>query len=352
MKRNVRFAVFGMGKMGSRMLRYAVNHGGELVAAFTRSSHLGEDAGTVAELAPLGVPIEAFGSAPQRLAEMKPDICLVAARGTMAGQMEIFRVCAENGCNVLTIGENCQWPWTEAPELAKEADALAKRYGVTFSASGCPEVPWGALAATMAACCARVDRIRVEANLNLEFYGKGVLPLYPEHGINITMEEFQQKFAAVEPITQVDGHWPCLPGDQNGWLCACMGLTPVRQTAWHEPITYHAPVWSQNLEAEIPAGRLLGMNMIVSTETKEGITIEFAMAGKVFSPEDTENYVLQVYGEPDYRVVVEQPVSPIFTAATPVNRIPDIINAEPGFITAESLPAIHYLVKPMHEYIK
>ncbi|MBE6991916.1 MAG: hypothetical protein E7430_04980 [Ruminococcaceae bacterium] len=352
MERKVRFAIFGPGTMGAKMTEYAIAHGAEAVAAFTRNSNLGKDLGEVIGTAPLGVEVKSFSDASEILAQTKPDICLVATVGTCELLMETFEICAKAGCDVMTIGEQMLWPWTEAPDLTAQVDELAKKYGVTISASGCAEVPWGTVIAAMAAGSAYVERIRVEANLNLEDYGKGVLPLYPDHGIGFTMEEFETKVAAFEPTTDENGHWPCLPGDQNGWLCRYMGLTPVSQSAYHEPLTYHEDVYSQNMEAVIPAGNLLGMNKVVSTVTEESITVEYAMAGKVFSPEDKDRYVITIYGQPQQNIIIEQPSSPHFTAATPVNRIPDVLNAKPGFVTTDMLPRGMYLARPMNEYVE
>lgn len=352
MQRKVRFAIFGPGTMGARMTRYAIAHGALPVAAFTRSSNLGRDLGEVIGTDALGVTVESFSRAAEILARTKPDICLVATVGSCKLLMDTFEICAKAGCDVLTIGEQMLWPWTEAPELTAQVDAMAKEYGVTISASGCPEVPWGTVIAAMAAGSAHIERIRVDANLNLEDYGKGVLPLYPDHGIGFTMEEFETKVAANEPVTDENGHPPCLPGDQNGWLCRYMGLTPVSQSAYHEPLTYHEDVYSKNMEAVIPAGSLLGMNKVVSTVTREGITVEYAMAGKVFSPEDKDRYVITIYGQPRQNIIIEKPSSPDYTAATPVNRIPDVINAEPGFVTTDMLPRGRYLARPMNEYVE
>ena len=39
------------------------------------------------------------------------------------------------------------------------------------------------------------------------------------------------------------------------------------------------------------------------------------------------------------------------TCATTVNRIPDVINAEPGFVTAEKLEAPYYRTLSLENYL-
>ena len=56
-------------------------------------------------------------------------------------------------------------------------------------------------------------------------------------------------------------------------------------------------------------------------------------------------------GEPDTTLVVNRPATVELTCATLINRIPMLIDAEPGYITTEKMPVNHYLVKPMNEYV-
>ena len=44
-----------------------------------------------------------------------------------------------------------------------------------------------------------------------------------------------------------------------------------------------------------------------------------------------------IFGEPDTRFVVSEPDTVRLTCATVVNRIPDVINAEPGFIPTSKM---------------
>lgn len=365
MDRKIRIAQWGVGKMGKIMVRYAVQHGGEMVAGLVHSAKDASlDLGTVCGIEPLGVLTQTSDNALEILKETRPDIVLIATRGSMQDLREPLLTCAAAKVNALTIGEQALWPWTEAPEITREIDEAFKAAGVTCSASGCPEVAWGSLASTLAGSCARIDRILVTGNLNLEDYGKLEF-LYTNHGVGLTVEEFEKKFCAYDGMTveeinaaaaasgePIQGDYlPCYPGDQNGWLCAYMGLHITRQYAKNIPYVYDKDVYSANLEKTIPAGNVLGASKIVVSETEEGVTVEFGLAGRVYTPEDKDRYAISIFGEPNTTIIMDTPDTPVFTCATPVNRIPDVMNARPGFVTTEEFPRNMYRSRPLNEYV-
>ena len=92
----------------------------------------------------------------------------------------------------------------------------------------------------------------------------------------------------------------------------------------------------------IKAGDATGMSAVVTTKTKEGITIESECIGKVYAPDEFDKNVWTVEGEPTTTITVEKPATVELTCATVVNRIPDVIKAEPGYITTEKLGDLQF----------
>ena len=102
----------------------------------------------------------------------------------------------------------------------------------------------------------------------------------------------------------------------------------------------------------VKAGDATGMSAVVTTTTKEGITIESECIGKVYSKEDYDKNEWSIYGEPNTSIVVARPSTVELTCASIVNRIPDVINSTPGDVTTEKFGELNYRVKPLTEYVK
>ena len=84
------------------------------------------------------------------------------------------------------------------------------------------------------------------------------------------------------------------------------------------------------------------MNAVVTTKTKEGITIETECIGKVFAPEEFDINQWSIEGEPNMTFVMERPATVEMTCACVVNRLPDVIAAPAGFVTSEKMPDLEY----------
>ena len=138
----------------------------------------------------------------------------------------------------------------------------------------------------------------------------------------------------------------------NGWLASKLGLTVISQSQKCVPQTHTEDINSSTLGMVVEKGKATGMSAVVTTETKEGITIESECIGKIYADTDFDKNEWTVEGEPTTTIVVNRPNTVELTCATVVNRIPDLINCEPGFITTEKMDELKYRVKPLNEYKK
>ena len=138
----------------------------------------------------------------------------------------------------------------------------------------------------------------------------------------------------------------------NGWLAEKLNLTVKSQSQKCVPQTYHEDLFSTTLNMNIKAGDATGMSAVVTTETEEGITIESECIGKVYGPDEFDKNEWSVIGEPDTTIVVNRPSTVELTCATIVNRLPDVINAEPGYVTTDRMDELKYRVKPLNEYVR
>ena len=115
MDRRIKVAQYGCGKMSLYLMRYVLEKGGELVAAFDLNpSLIGKDIGEHLGIKELGIKISHVNDADAVLKETKPDVCIIATRSTMAELKDAFSVCAKNGINAISTCEEALYPWNSS----------------------------------------------------------------------------------------------------------------------------------------------------------------------------------------------------------------------------------------------
>ena len=358
MERKVRVAQYGCGKMSKFLMRYSLEKGAEIVAAFDMNPKLvGKDIGTVTGGGKKGVAISSAADAPKILAALKPDVCIIATRSTVAELKDAFTACAKAGVNAITTCEEALYPWNSSSELTKELDALAKKGKCTFCGSGYPDLYWGTLITTLAGSSAKITKIKGSSSYNVEDYG---IALAEGHGAGFSIADFKKKIGnynslssdKIKALVEKGEYIPSYMWNQNGWLCSRLGLTVISQTQKCIAQTHKEDLHSSTLGMTIKAGDATGMSAVVTTKTAEGITLETECIGKVYAPDEFDRNEWTLYGEPDITLVVNRPATVELTCATIVNRIPQLIDSKSGYVSTDRLPNNEYMVKPMHFYVK
>ena len=351
MEKRLRIAQYGCGKMSVYLMRYVLEKGAELIAAFDVNPELiGKDIGEIMGTGFFGIRISDAKEADGLLRELKPDVCIIATRSTMIDVREAFTVCAGN-C------EESLYPWNSSHQITEELDKLAKANNCTLCGSGYPDMYWGSLITTLAGSIHTLKKIKGSSSYNVEDYG---IALAKGHGAGLSIEEFKKQIGNYNGLSYeetkrliADGVIePSYMWNQNGWLCSQLGLHIVSQTQECIPITHKEDLKSNTLGMTIKAGNATGMSAVVTTETEEGITLETQCLGYVYAPEDMDRNEWTLEGEPDTTLVVNRPATVELTCATLTNRIPMLIDSPAGYVTTEKMPTNYYLVKPMHEYVK
>lgn len=353
----LRIAQYGCGKMAKYTMRYVYEKGGEIVAAFDVNPEIiGKDIGEIMGGPAKGVKVRDAAEADAVLASLKPDACIITTMSLMRDIRDALLVCAKNGVNAITTNEEAIFPMNSSPSLTREVDALAKKTGCTISGSGYQDVFWGNLIATLAGAMHKINTIRGSSSYNVEDYG---IALAKAHGTGLNLADFEKEIAAADNISPAErqklidqGEFlPSYMWNVNGWLAERLGLTVKSQVQKCVPQTYDKELHSETLGMTIPAGHATGMSAVVTTETEEGVTLETECVGKVYAPEEFDRNDWTLYGEPDTQVVINRPATVELTCATIVNRIPDLINAAPGYMTTDLMPVNSYRVKPLEAYL-
>ena len=340
---------YGCGKMSIYTMKYVLDNGGKIVGAVDINPDvIGKDIGDIIGIEKQGVIVCDVKDAEELLAKLKPDAAIVTTMSLLSDLEESLLTCAKCGVNAITTCEEAFYPMNSNPKLTNKIDALAKENNCTITGSGYQDAFWGNLITTLAGASHNITKITGSSSYNVEDYG---IALAEAHGAGLTKEEFEEKIASADNISEEERNelinkgefMPSYMWNVNGWLCDKLGLTPISQTQKCVPQFHNEDIKSSTLGMTVKVGMATGMSAVVTTETKEGITLETECIGKVYSKDDFDKNIWTVSGDVDTTLVIERPATVELTCASIVNRIPDLINAEPGFVPTSRMGELKYL---------
>ena len=331
----IRFIQYGCGKMSSYTVEYAKECKMELVGAVDINPDIvGKDF--------YGVKVTHADNFEELLKSVKPDIVVVETMSLLSDLDEVLTICASNGVNAITTCEEAFYPSVSNPVLTEKLDKLAKENGCTITGTGYQDAFWGNLVTTLAGATHGITKIKGSSSYNVEDYG---IALAEVHGAGLTLEEFDEKIASADKISKEERdelinsgkYTPSYMWNVVPWIADKMGLHLTDMTQVCVPLTHSEDIDSSTLGMTVKAGNATGMSAIVTGKTEEGIIIEAECIGKVYAPGEVDKNDWTVEGEPTTRFVVSEPDTVRLTCATIVNRIPDVIKAESGFVPTSKM---------------
>ena len=346
--KGLRIFQIGCGKMAKYTMRYVYERGGSIVGAVDIDENIiGKDIGDIIEGEKKGVVVNNISSLEEMFGSLKPDAAIVTTMSLMSDLEDVLKICAKCGINAITTCEEAFYPMNSSPKITKELDELAKANNCTITGSGYQDVFWGNLIYTLAGATHKISKIKGSSSYNVEDYG---IALAKAHGAGLTLDEFERDVASVDNISEEERNLLIAKGEflpsymwnTNGWLCDKFGLTVVSQSQKCVPIVATEDIYSETLGETIKVGMATGMSAVVTTETKEGIVIESECIGKVYGADDCDKNEWTIMGEPDTTVVITRPCTVELTCASIVNRIPDLIKANAGYVPTSRMGELKY----------
>ena len=322
MERKIRVVQYGCGKMSKYTMRYCFEKGAEVVGAIDVNPNIiGHDIGEIIGSENKGVLISPKENAKEVLLALKPDVCIITTMSLLKDCEEALVLCASLGINAITTCEEAFYSANSNPNLYKKINELAKQNECTIAGSGYQDIYWGELISVLAASTHKINKIIGESWYNVEDYG---IALAKAHGAGLTLEEFEKEVAASDNISDTDrqniinsgNYQPSYMWNVNGWLASKLGLTVISQTQKCIPETYQEDIHSDTLNMDIKKGMATGMSAVVTTLTKEGITLETKCVGKVYAKTEFDKNEWTIVGEPNTTLVINKPSTVELTCAT------------------------------------
>jgi 4-hydroxy-tetrahydrodipicolinate reductase len=301
--------------MGREVLKAVRARPGLVLGGVADPAFVGRDAGDVADLGPIGVPVVA--TAAEALAGV--DVALVLSGSGVAEMLPIIEAAAAAGADLVSTAEDLSYARFGSPGLATDIDARARAAGITVVGTGVnPGFVMDRLPLTLAAACVRVDRVKISRVVDA---AKRRGPLRAKVGAGLTADEFRAGVAAGRL-----GHRG-LPES-----CALVGLglrfslDDVRTTI--EPV----------LEPRegIAPGRVAGLRQTAAGISGGNEVVRLDLEMSVAAPDPNDRIVID--GDPPLDLVIRGGThGDRGTVGAVLSAIPAVIAASPGLKTVLDL---------------
>jgi len=339
----IKAIVYGVGAMGRIMTKLMVEKGVVIVGAVGHVSNVGRDLGEVAGLGyPLNVKIR--NDADAVLSEQKADIAIVAVATEIEEMYPHLKKCLENRLNVITIADESTYPWAFSPEVTAKLDKLAREHGVTLSGTGYQDGFMVNLLSVLTGASHTIESITGKFKFNVDDYGPEFADYYL---VGRTREEFDTWLKEEGfPLNVLIGHLACPIAD--------LGLTVKKIEQRAEPVIADVDIEARSLGKLVKKGQVIGRVEIVEIETEQGIKLQGEMTVKVYQPDELSRGDVtewHIKGVPELHIDFGKVPTRMVACIQAVNRIPDVINAEAGYIPVNKLPKLKYRDYPLHFYL-
>lgn len=327
----MRVLMYGIGSMGSTMARMLLERGATIVGAVAASQEKnGKDVGDLVGLdTQLGARV--YTDADEALA-LQPDLVVMSIASYMEDMYEPMQRCIRAGANVISLAEELLYSWNTSPKETAELDALAKEHGVRVLCTGHQDGYWVSLVSVLMGTCFKVDEVLGQCTWNVDDFGA---ELAQDQQVGTSPESFEE-------WASTSGRPPTFGRTSLQVLAAMAGLEVVDSTTSSRPDIAEAPVHCKALDSEIPAGKVIGFTDVDVVTTREGIRLRLEMTGKVYVEGETDSNAWEVRGEPTVRILSDHLATSYTTCGTLLNRIPQLLAADPGYLTIDTLPQLRY----------
>ena len=317
-----RVIIYGPGFYGKHLVRLAHRKGWPIVAAFNRAGDkVGKDLGRVAEMdEDIGVTVQDCDKA--NFSKLEADVAFVIINDRLEDCREAHNRLLSAGINVITHSSEAYLPYSINKELADELDQLAKRNNVTFTGTGIWDMSRIWTGILLGGSCAEINGLYHKTLSDLS--RASVTIMKQAFGVGLSRQEFEEQ--VVNQPGRIGGLYKIIPLQ----VLTALGYSTRDVTEKREPIILDEPIYCKPMEKEIPAGHCIGMRIISTVKTVEGVTGEADMEVRFLKPGELEVMQWTVDGTPESAITTHREDSVLASAVCMFNRAKDVIAAPPG----------------------
>jgi 4-hydroxy-tetrahydrodipicolinate reductase len=321
--------VVGVGSTGTAVVRLALKKGMEIVGAFSRRQHLGEDIGELVGMGKVGVSIS---SELGNISNTHADVAVYTTVSTLENLYPQILPAIKAGINVISTADELGFPWIYPK--AKEIDEAAKKYNVTVFGTGAnPGFLTDVVPIVLTSGCQKVTKITVKRVTDFSPYG-GIVA--EQFGIGLSKEDWNEARKEGKVLGQF-----ILPGLIK-YIADCIGLELDEVKEEFEAVIARVPRVGQYCKVE--KGNVAGISQF-AYGIKKGQKIIILEMNATIQPEaekvETGNF-WAIEGEPSIfaaaKILPVNKESLLVTSARVINSIPGVIKAKPGLMTQKDLP--------------
>jgi hypothetical protein len=181
-----RVTLVGLGAIGKEVLKALLGKQSVRVVAVVDPAWAGHDAGVLAEVGPLGLPVEA---GLEEALQIPTDVAVVLTTSGTADMLWVVELAASRGVHIVSSCEDLAFAELATPELAARIDTVARTGGITVLGTGVnPGFVMDRLPLALAGACVSVRRVTVERVVDA---AKRRGPLRAKVGAGLTVAEFE-----------------------------------------------------------------------------------------------------------------------------------------------------------------
>lgn len=325
-----RVAVVGLGHQGSGIARLLLEAGDDLVGAVDVGEKVGRPIRSLvradrANDEPVRGSLQELVDTSGRI-----DLAILSAAVDVDVLLDQARFLLDRGINVLTLHQDLFEP---ADGWSAELDRRGRATGASMLATGVQDTWWVHMPTVVAGSTRNIRSVAVTSCVDVNTLSAAVAR---EHvGVGLTGAELAGFAAAMNAAPPVLGA-PLREAARR------MGLAPLELSRTITPVTADHPVRWAAAGHELAPGTVIGMHEAVRFTTDRGITFEGAIRTVILEDGELPTDTLDVDGDPSLHLEYRPFPGEFVTNTSVVNRVPDVVEAPGGLLSAAGLPPARY----------